>query len=154
MELYLVQHAQALPKEQNPQRPLTEEGRHAADAVASACGRLGLTVQQIQHSGKTRAEQTATILAGTLSPPEVFVQVAGLGPRDDVEPVAHRLERGKQPVLLVGHLPFLERLAAYLLTGDPECAVIEFTNASGVCLVREGSRWQVRAILTPEIAKL
>lgn len=154
MDLYLVQHAQAVPKQQNPQRPLTEEGRHAADVVASACGRLGLTVQQIWHSGKTRAEQTATILAGTLSPPEGVVQVAGLGPRDDVQPVARRLERGTQPVLLVGHLPFLERLAAYLLTGDPECTVVQFTNASVVCLVREGTRWQVRWILTPEIAEL
>jgi phosphohistidine phosphatase len=154
MHLFLVQHAEALPKQENLERPLTAEGRGNAAAVAAMCGKLGLAVHQIQHSGKTRAEQTARIVAEALSPPGGVVQVDGLGPRDEVEPVAARLIDNAEPVMLVGHLPFLERLAACLLTGDPERTIIQFTNAAIVCLVGEGDRWQVRWIITPEIAAL
>jgi phosphohistidine phosphatase len=154
MEVYLVQHAQAIAKQEDARRPLTEQGRRSAAAVAAACGRLGFTVHQIRHSGKTRAQQTAAILAETLSPPGGVVQASGLGPRDNVEPVAHGLEASENPVLLVGHLPFMERLAAYLLTGDPGRTVVEFTNAGIVCLSREGGRWKVRWILTPQMASL
>lgn len=152
MQLFLVQHAEALPKQENPERPLTAEGRRHAAAVAAMCGKLGLTVHQIQHSGKTRAEQTATILAETLSPPSGVVQADGLGPQDDVEPVARDLVDGGQAVMVVGHLPFLERLAGYLLTGDAEHRVVKFSNANVVCLAQSGDLWQVRWILTPEIA--
>jgi phosphohistidine phosphatase len=154
MELYLVQHAEAMPKEANPERPLTEQGHNTATDVATMAGRLGIAVQQIRHSGKTRAAQTATILAETLSPPGGVVQKDGLAPRDDVKPVADELKRSDLPVMLIGHLPFLERLAGYLLTGDEGCAVVQFCNAGIVCLVRNGEQWQVRWIITPEIAAL
>lgn len=154
MELYLVQHAEAVSKHKDPERPLTDKGRHSVAHVAALSGELGLTIREIQHSGKARAEQTAQILAEYLSPPAGVVHVDGLGPRDDVEPVADRLVRNAEPVMLVGHLPFLERLAGYLLTGDAERTVIEFTNAGIVCLVGDGARWQVRWILTPELAAL
>lgn len=152
MELYLVQHAEAMSKQENPQRPLTEKGRRTAAAVATLAGRLGLSIHRIQHSGKTRAEQTASIMAETLSPLAGVVQADGLGPRDDVEPVASELVDRGQPVMVVGHLPFLERLAGYLLTGDPEHRVVKFSNAGIVCLARSGDLWQVQWILTPEIA--
>lgn len=154
MELYLVQHAQAMSKQEDPERPLTEEGRRAAIAAATLAGKLGLTVQQIRHSGKKRAEQTAMILAESLSPLDGVVQVSGLGPRDAVEPVAGEVLRSSEPMMLVGHLPFMERLAAYLLTGDPERSVVEFTNAGIVCLARQADRWRVRWIITPEIAAI
>ncbi len=35
MQLYLVQDAKALPKEQAPERPLSPEGRAARDGLAS-----------------------------------------------------------------------------------------------------------------------
>jgi phosphohistidine phosphatase len=152
MELYLVQHAQAMSKRENPERPLTDEGRRSAAAVAVLAGRLGLAVQQIRHSGKARAEQTATILAEALSPPGGVLQVDGLGPMDDVERVADGLVRDAEPLMLVGHLPFMERLAGYLLTGDPGRPVVAFSNAGIVCLVGEGDRWRVRWIATPELA--
>jgi phosphohistidine phosphatase len=154
MELYLVQHAEALTEKEDPERPLTEKGRRSAIAVALLAGKLGITVQQIRHSGKTRAEQTAMILAESLSPSGGVTKIDGLGPRDDVEPAADELAHHAEPVMFVGHLPFMERLTAYLLTGDPERPVVRFTNAGIVSLVREGDPWLVRWIITPEIAAL
>jgi phosphohistidine phosphatase len=139
-------------KNENPERPLTEAGRDAASNVADVASRLGLEVQQIRHSGKTRARQTAEILAGALTPPGGVVAVGGLAPLDDVQPVADELADHSQPVMLVGHLPFMERLAGLMLAGDAEQPVVKFTKGAIVCLSRDGE-WQVRWILTPEIAR-
>jgi phosphohistidine phosphatase len=153
VEVYLVQHAEATSKEENPLRPITEAGRQATADVAIVAAKLGLAVQQIRHSGKLRAEQTANVLAEALSPPDGVVQMDGLAPRDDVAPVADELARTFQPVMLVGHLPFMERLAGALLTGDPEQRVVKFTKAAIVCLSLD-TRWQVPWILTPEMAAI
>jgi phosphohistidine phosphatase len=151
VEVYLVQHAEAMSKDENPERPLTTAGRDAATDVAVIAGKLGLDVQQIRHSGKIRARQTAEILSGALTPPGGVQAVRGLNPLDDVQPVADDLVDYAQPVMLVGHLPFMERLAGLMLTGDAGQPVVKFTNAAIVCLSRD-NEWQVSWILTPEIA--
>jgi phosphohistidine phosphatase len=151
MEVYLVQHAEAMPKEKDPKRPITEAGRHATADVAVMAAKLGLDVQQIRHSGKTRAEQTAQILAEVLSPAGGVIAVEGMGPLDDVEPIAAELAEHTGPVMLVGHLPFMERLASFMLTGNAEKPVVKFTKAGIVCLTRD-KHWQVLWIITPEIA--
>jgi len=152
MKVYLVQHAEAKSKEQDPERPLSDLGRRHAEQAARAAGRLGLEVEQIRHSGKTRARQTADIMGEALSPRQGVVSVSGLSPLDDVEPAAKELEEEAKPVMLVGHLPFMERLAGRMLTGDADQAVIDFTNAGIVCLERKDKRWQAAWILTPELA--
>jgi phosphohistidine phosphatase len=154
MEVYLVQHAEAMPKDQDPDRPLTEGGRRDTQAVAQLAGRLGIHVDQIRHSGKTRARQTAEILGAQLSPSGGVVAVPGLGPLDDVKPVADELSVGDQAVMLVGHLPFMERLAGQLLAGDPDQAVVKFHKAGIVSLAHGDGGWQVTWIITPEIARL
>lgn len=151
MKVYLVQHAEAMSEEQDPERPLTELGRHQAKATATAAARMDVTVEQIRHSGKTRAMETAEMMGEALSPKEGVVEASGLGPVDDVKPVAEELDASAQPVMLVGHLPFMERIAGYLLTGDAEQPVIDFTNAGIVCLAKEEGRWQATWIVTPEV---
>ena len=153
MNLYLIQHGEAEPKNIDPARPLTTRGRQEAEQVAAFAARLDLEVGQIRHSGKTRAEQTAAILDEALSPPGGVVAVSGLAPKDDVAPVAEVLARESQPVMLVGHLPFLARLAGLLVTGDPERRVVQFRNAGIVCLTQAEDRWLVAWILTPEMSR-
>jgi phosphohistidine phosphatase len=152
MKLYLVQHGEAEPESVDPSRPLTEQGRQNVWRVATFAARLGLEeVHQIRHSGKTRAEQTASILGEALRPPGSVIAVPGLAPKDDVKPIAKALAAESQPVMLVGHLPFLAHLAGLLLTGNVDRLVVQFRNAGIVCLVREGDAWQVLWILTPEM---
>jgi phosphohistidine phosphatase len=153
MELFLVQHAEAKSKEKDPERSLTKKGRRNAEAVAASAAKLGLELAQIRHSGKRRAEQTAMILAEKLNPHKGVVAASGLGPLDEVEPVAAELTELGESVMLVGHLPFMERLTGQLVVGDPERPVVSFRNAGIVCLTRDGEHWQVAWILTPEIAR-
>ena len=152
MKIYLIQHGEAEAKSVDPARPLTAHGRADAERMAAFAARLSADVHQIRHSGKTRAEQTAKILGEALSPPGGVVAVSGLDPQDDVRPVAEALEREAQPVMLVGHLPFLARLAGRLLVGDEERSPVEFRTAGIVCLSFEESRWQVAWAVTPEMA--
>ena len=153
MRLYLVQHAEALPEDVNPDRPLSEVGRQHVNDVATMAARLDVSVKEIRHSGKTRAQQTAEFFASQLSV-DTVVQADNLGPVDDVVPVAQEVDQLDAPIMLVGHLPFMERIAGQLLVGDAEQPVVQFNNAGLVCLEKEEERWQVLWILPPEMARL
>ena len=78
MELYLVQHGEATPKEVDPARPLTERGQVEVRRVAHAAHVAGVTVSTIYHSGKLRAQQTAEILAKELHVAEAPSSLEGL----------------------------------------------------------------------------
>lgn len=151
MDLYLVQHGEARREEDDPTRPLTERGREEVDRVARSVARLGLEGLAIRHSGKLRARQTAEILAQRLPGSRDLAALAGLSPQDDPAPLAAVLEREERPLLLVGHLPHLSRLASLLLLGDPARGVVAFRPAGVVHLTRETEGWRLRWILTPEL---
>jgi phosphohistidine phosphatase len=153
MEVYLVQHGEAMPKSVDRARPLSDQGRKEVGQVAVFAAKMGKTVSQIRHSGKTRAEQTAAILGEALSPAGGVVAVPGLAPLNDVKSIADTLENRSQPVMLVGHLPFMARLSGLLLTGDADNHVVRFRTGGIVCLSRD-DRWQVAWILTPEMAQV
>jgi phosphohistidine phosphatase len=154
MQLYLVQHGEAQPKDVDASRSLTERGREETQRVATLAGRMKVEVHQIWHSGKTRAKQTAEIFGTAFSPPGGVATVTGLAPDDDVRPIAKALARESQSLMLVGHMPFMARLAGLLLTGDPERTPIKFRNSALVCLTRADDRWQMAWILTPEMASV
>ena len=152
MEVYLVQHGEAKPESEDPERPLTATGRAEAESVAGHAAASGIQVARILHSGKLRARQTAEILAGHLTPTEGLSEHQGLSPLDDPREAKLLVEQAERPVMLVGHLPHLSRLAAALISGDPENEVIRFRMAGVVCLGLSDAGWAVNWILTPEIA--
>lgn len=151
-----MQHGQAVPADVDPDRPLTAEGLEAVAQVARHVAVCGVTVDRIVHSGKTRAAQTAAILADVLGCPRVD-QVPDLTPKGDVHAVAAMLGDPGLPgsVAVVGHLPSLDRLASLLVTGDPEAHVVAFRNAGLVRLIpaAERSGYSVEWIVTPEVAR-
>jgi len=53
--------------------------------------------------------------------------------------------------MLVGHLPFMERLASFLITGSADKPVIRFQNSGIVCLEKEtdAGHWTIRWTLFP-----
>jgi len=152
MELFLVQHGQALSESEDPERPLSEAGQEETTQVAAAIMAAGVQPTLIRHSAKTRAEQTASIFATALQPPGGIQSADGLGPRDDVETLARKLADESRDVMLVGHLPHLSRLAALLITGEADREVVQFRNSGVVCLGRDDDAWTLRWAVTPECA--
>src|SRR4051794_12322249 len=143
MDLYLVRHGEAKSGAEDPERPLTDGGAEVVRRMAAWAAQVGLRVDQVRHSGKRRAEQTAALLAQRVSPPRGTIVAEGLNPNDDVRPVAEALRAESGSVLLIGHLPFLDRLAGLLLTGDPEAGVVRFRNAGIVGLSDQEGKWVV-----------
>ena len=153
MEIYLVQHGDAKPETEDPERPLSDKGRSEVESTARYAGSLGVEVTQILHSGKLRAKQTAAILTQFLLPPQGIREEKGLAPLDDPH-VAERLVReSEQPLMIVGHLPHLSRLASLLILGTPEKEVIKFTMGGVVCLSKSDDRWLIKWALSPEIIR-
>ena len=113
--LCLVRHGEAKSAAEDPHRGLTDQGKQAAKRVATWVAAVGLPIGEIRHSGKLRAQQTADIFARHLSTSVQVTATAGLDPLDDVRPVAEKLDRAGEYVMLVGHLPFLSRLVSLLI---------------------------------------
>jgi len=153
MRLYLVQHGEAKSEEEDPERSLTAQGERDATDVAEFLHRAEIEVSEIRCSGKRRAQQTAAIMAEHLQPPRGVQVVEGLGPNDKIEPVALALATENEPLMLVGHLPFLERLASKLLMGDPNRGAIRFKMAGVLCLERHDHYWSVVWMVTPELLR-
>jgi len=152
MRLYLVQHGKATPKEQDPDRPLTGVGQEEVEAVADFIHPLELQVGQLWHSGKTRAKQTAKILAHALTVAEGPSARKDLAPDDYVAPLRDELAATSEDTMIVGHVPFVSRLAALLVTGYESPPVVTFVNAGIVCLERTGdNRWRIEWIVTPDL---
>ena len=153
MKLYLVQHGEAKKKSEDRKRPLTEQGRDDVARVAAFARRAGVEIHQIRHSGKRRAEETATILGEHLEPADGVVAIEGLAPKGDVRRVAEFLGRETRPFMFVGHRPFMDRLAGFLVAGDKERSVVRFAQGGIVCLERdpETRAWVVRWVVTPDL---
>ena len=151
VEIFLVRHGQALAENEEPRRPLSPEGAEEVEKMAAWAHGRNLRVRQIRHSGKLRAEQTARIFSRHLDPDLGIIGVSGLRPHDDVAPVALVADTDLSNSMLVGHLPFLGRLAGLLVAGDPEREVVEFATAGMVCLRKEQDIWSVSWMINPEL---
>ena len=152
MALYLVQHGKSLPKEADPGQGLSEEGIAETRMIADVAAGYRVVVKAIHHSPKDRARQTAEIFADALSPSGGIKQIDGIKPMDDVTAVVQRLAP-ESNLMLVGHLPFMARLTAYLVAGRIEPSIFRFQNSGIVCLDKEpeADNWQIKWTLMPDI---
>ena len=152
MALYLVQHGKSLPKDVDPDQGLSEEGISETKRIAEVAANYGINVSNIKHSVKTRAYKTAEIFASALNPPGGISEVVGLKPMDDVTAFAADIDPAENS-MLVGHLPFMERMTSYLVTGSIDRPVFRFQNSGIVCLNKDpdtGS-WVIVWTLMPNI---
>jgi phosphohistidine phosphatase len=151
MDLFLVQHGEAKSEAEDPDRSLTDRGAETVRRMAAWAAAAGVKVDQIRHSGKRRAEQTAVIFAKSLGPTQGVVAVPGLAPNDDVIPVAEALWAEPGSIMLVGHLPFLGRLASLLLTGEPEAGIVRFQQGGIACLSSQQRKWAINWVVSPDL---
>ena len=153
MKLYLVQHAESKHKEEEYTRPLSDRGwRNIRKTASYAKEYLHIKVEQIVHSGKLRAKQTAEVLAEQLNPPKALIADTNLEPLADPKAWKKRLVKTTQDIMLVGHLPHLSKLASYLLAGDENKEVIAFKMGGIVCLERDQQcHWAIHWMITPAI---
>jgi phosphohistidine phosphatase len=153
MRLYLAQHGEAVPKAEDPKRPLSEQGSRDVLAVAALLQAGGVRVEKVWHSGKARAEQTARLLAGAVLPRGRKPQaIEGIAPNAAVADFSVDADVWEEDTLVVGHLPFMARLVALLTTGDSERDIVAYCPGSVVCLERaDAGHWVVLWMIRPDI---
>jgi phosphohistidine phosphatase len=152
MALFLVQHGESLPKDKDPERGLSEKGISDTKRIANIAKEYGIHISIIKYSGKKRAQQTAEIFTSVLKPEKGIQESSGLNPLDDVKVFADTLN-SKINLMLVGHLPFMEKLTSYLITGSVEKSVIIFQNSGIVCLDKnpDSNSWFIKWTFMPKI---
>jgi phosphohistidine phosphatase len=154
MHVYLVQHGKAKSAEEDPNRSLSDEGREEVRRIAEFLRGLRITISLIEHSGKARAEETAHILASSVRCTTGPWRTDGLNPNDDPEATANFLNVYTDDVLIVGHLPHLERLVSLLLTGTPDRRPVRFRNGGVVCLDKDRNGiWSLVWAIVPDLLK-
>lgn len=152
MKLYLVQHGEALGKDVDPERPLSDQGARDVAALAAFLKGAGIRVERVWHSGKLRAEQTAQTLATAVLPGGVPEKISGINPKDPVEEFVTDADVWQQDTLVAGHLPFMARLVSLLVAGDPERGLVRYAPGSVVCLERDAAdAWSLQWMMRPDV---
>ena len=153
MALLLVQHGKSLPKDKDPAKGLSEEGILEVEHIAGIAKKYGINVSRIMHSGKKRALQTAEIFASALKPDEGIQEIEGINPLDDVAVFADKIKISDN-LMFVGHLPFMQRLTSYLITGSIEKPVFKFQNGGILCMDKNpeaAQPWFIKWALMPDL---
>lgn len=152
MKIYLVRHGDSIATGPDDERPLSEKGKSDIQHLANFISPLTLQVSLVLHSQKFRAQQTAKILS-------LSMQVeSGVETRNELDPMAfvgdilEEIHARKKNILLVGHMPFMGKLAAQLIRGNEEQDVVAFKTGSMLCLEQvENDQWVIRWMLNPEL---
>ena len=156
MDLYLMQHGEATTEAEDSERPLSESGRAAVQRVSARARAAGVHVGVCVHSGKLRAEQSAQLFMEQLGGHAEVSAREGLAPKDAVARTAQWLRTTTEhdAIAVIGHLPFLDRLASLLVAGDEEAQVVRFRMGGLVKLEPKdkGEGFAVAWVLPPELA--
>lgn len=146
MSVYFIQHGLSLSKDENPLKPLSNEGKKQTKSVAKRSKKMGIKVESIYHSGKERAKETAQILSGFLSDGAIE-EISSMNPNDDVIEFCKNIKEDN--VIYVGHLPHLNKALSYLLTGDEDNNIIEVRNSGIICLDKKEDKYVLKWYIIP-----
>lgn len=140
--IYLVRHGAT-----NPDKTLSAQGIEETINVAKSLAPL--EIDEIIHSTKARARQTAELLEKHLAPDVTLIEREGLEPGDPIEPLLADINAFDRHVMIVGHLPFLPQLLRSLVMDTS----VVFENSTVVCLEKQDSHWSLKWVQGPSTIK-
>lgn len=152
MAIYLVQHGKSLAKDKDPEQGLSEEGIAEVKRIAEVAKGYNIPVKSVVCSMKKRARQTAEIFASILNTETKVLEIEGIKPLDDVADFAKTI-KNEDNLMVVGHLPFMQRLISFLILDSTGPAVFKVQNGGIVCLDKDPDtgRWIIRWAIMPDI---
>ena len=155
MKLYLVRHGDSTPALDDDKRPLSEKGTKDITRLAKFISPLNITVSRIIHSKKFRAKQTADILSASIATKLPGQARAELDPMNSIIPIIDEIYAQDEDLMLVGHMPFMGKLAARLITGDENKDIVAFKTGCMICLERMAANsWIINWVLYPELCRV
>ena len=149
MKLYIVRHGEAVGKDVDPKRPLSENGKKETQKIAQQLKKAGITVELIYHSPKLRAKQTAEIIQSAISPQAQMIEKESLDPDASTDEVYGEIVQLNNDLMIVGHLPYLPKLIARLFFGNEETVPVNLSAGAVAILERESHEaWKLTSLLT------
>jgi len=144
--LSIVRHAKAERPEGFPSdfvRPLTQRGHKDAARLGALLTDLEPTVDCILSSPAARAAQTADRLASELGCANgvTWDDTIYLASADTLLELLRRAPEEAQHIVLIGHNPGLEELAAGLCSGAPDNSVLTLITATVAHFDLDITRW-------------
>ena len=139
-------------KDEDKERPLTDAGWAETKKIAFLLyANKNFRINEIFHSGKTRAKQTAEMIGQHLEIPDKVKIGNDLNPMDDPVIWQEIILKLKHDIMIVGHLPHLEKLTNKLLKTEKDKTIIKFQNSCVLCLESdEQGNWIVKWFIVPE----
>ena len=126
MEIYLMQHGPNLSKEEDPEEPLSPDGKKQVLKAAKAIKKMGLHFDVIIASPKKRSQETAQIVAEAVGfPSERIVETAKVKAMTPAEETIAYLAQynDQESVFIAGHLPSLAEISSALLTSGSKVTI-------------------------------
>lgn len=152
MLLYLIQHGEAKKEEEDIKRPLNEKGVEDVNRTGRFLEYNKISVNRILHSTKLRAKQTAEILVKYIKVEHGLIEVSGLEPNTDIKEWYEKIIKEENDIAIVGHLPYLSKLASKLISGDENKKIVDFKQGSVLCLEKQiDNLFVIKFFILPEI---
>ena len=132
MRLYLVRHGEAVVSDNGGDVALSEWGKFEVEKSGTEIADRIDNLDIIFHSNKLRAHQTAKIIQTKLKFDATVPmnEMEGLKPNDSAEEIAEWAGQVQNDIMLVGHLPFINKLAGILLKESEKNYSLSFGTAS------------------------
>jgi phosphohistidine phosphatase len=135
MQIICVRHGEACGPEVDGKRSLTEKGQAQVERIACFLAKNGVFVQQLFHSRKERAQQTADIFTKKLAiPVSSPLSLLGDEQEDSVARLLDMMPHWVEDTLIVGHLPFLPQFINALVLGDINILPLSITLPPQLCV--------------------
>jgi phosphohistidine phosphatase len=148
LKLYLMRHGHALSQEADPQHGLSEHGIAAVSHIAGMLAARKIHLDQIIHSTKKRARQTAEIVRSIAAREIECTESDEIKPNDDPQVVFNKIQNEKIDSLIVSHLPFIPGLLHLLC---PTAQPVMFEPGTVVCLEKNSGNWVLLWVEHPKL---
>jgi phosphohistidine phosphatase len=73
-----------------------------------------------------------------------------MNPLDGVEKFPAEILASNKDIMIIGHLPFLQKLAGRLLTGSEKREIIAYKNSGLVSLDYDDQKWKIDLLVSPD----
>ena len=152
MKLYLVRHGKAAVSDNGGDPTLSEWGKFEVEKTGTEIADRIDNLDIIFHSNKLRAQQTAKIIQTKLkfNTTVPLNEMEGLKPNDSVKEIAEWAGQVQNDIMLVGHLPFMNKLSGLLLKESERNFSLSFGTASVASFERgESGNWLLLWFFNP-----
>ena len=151
MKIYLMRHGEAEPFGQDKDRILSTAGKNDVNNLSHFLKQQPLKVTHFFHSNKMRAIETASIMSTAIHSTYPMTERQELDSDASIQLLLTELPAWEGNVFLVGHMPYMGKLASYLSTANENLAHFAIEPGCLLCLESAGykSQWQLAWMINP-----